>query len=107
MKSGAQQRAGGYLDVLAQQRLELRPCNHAAAETLQVSRGHLAVDYGDAVSITDLYEVGESDLGGVPLLAEHGFAKKDAAEAHSIQTTDQHVVAIRLDAAAREAIGDQ
>src|SRR5579863_8021973 len=42
--------------------------------------------------------MGERHLGGIPLATEHRLAKEHAAEPHAVESADQHLVAVSLDA---------
>src|ERR1700733_16149011 len=58
----------------------------------------LAVDDRDAVAQTHRDQVGEGDLRGVPLAAEHRFAEKNLTQADSVESPREFSSAPGLDA---------
>ena len=76
---------------------EIRPRDEAGAHELQVGRGDLAVDEGEAEARQQAHKVDECHLGGVGAECEHGLAEEHPAQRHPVQPAHQPAIEPGLD----------
>src|SRR5690606_3061988 len=80
-----------------QQFLVFLPWNFHGAESLKMRRGELCVEKNEASADQMLDQIGQADLGRIPLARKHALAEKGAPERDAVKSADKLAVMPRFD----------